>query len=398
MKIKKKLLVLTSTFPRWENDTVPPFVYELSKRLTDDFDVHVLAPHYPEAKTFEIMENMKVYRFRYFITKYEKLAGNTAIFPTLNKNKLFYFQVPFFLIGELLALYKLTRKIKLHVIHAHWIIPQGLIAYINKKLTGFDYVVTSHGGDIFGLQGKTFTTIKKSTLQNAKSITVVSNAIKKEILEKIDSNLKIGVIPMGVDSKLFNPNKKDNSIKEKYNINGPFLLFVGRLTEKKGVKYLIEAMPKIIEKNPKTKLMIIGSGELENELKDLSEKLNVEKNIIFTGPIPNNELPRYYATADIFIGPSIITKEGDREGLPVSVMEAIASGCTVIATDLEGNKDLIENGENGFLVNEKDSRDIAKKIINLIKKPIKDKNNIRKKLINKFDWKIIKEKYGEVLR
>ncbi len=111
-KKKKKLLVVSSTFPRcqesmilehdqeqqfltWRNDTIPPFVYELSKRLTDDFDVYVLAPHYPGAKTFEIMDNMKVYRFRYFLEKYQKLAGNTAILPTLKKNKLFYFQVPF---------------------------------------------------------------------------------------------------------------------------------------------------------------------------------------------------------------------------------------------------------------------------------------------------------------
>ena len=73
MKIRKrKLLVFASTFHRWKNDTIPPFVYELSKRLTKDFDVSVLAPAYSEARDFEVMDKMRVYRFRYFFKKYEK--------------------------------------------------------------------------------------------------------------------------------------------------------------------------------------------------------------------------------------------------------------------------------------------------------------------------------------
>ncbi len=151
---KKKLLVFASTFPRWKNDTIPPFVYELSKRLTKDFDVSVLAPAYPGAKCFEVMDKMKVHRFHYFFKKYEKLAGSGGILPTLNSNKWFYFQVPFFMMNEFFALWKLTRKIRPDIIHAHWIIPQGFVAGLVKNITGVPYVVTSHGGDIYGLQGR----------------------------------------------------------------------------------------------------------------------------------------------------------------------------------------------------------------------------------------------------
>ena len=96
VKNKKRLLVVASRFPIWKNDTILPFVYELSRRLTDEFNVYDLAQHYPGAKSFEILDNMKAYRFHYFLKKYEKLAGNTAILPTLRKNKFFYFQFPFF--------------------------------------------------------------------------------------------------------------------------------------------------------------------------------------------------------------------------------------------------------------------------------------------------------------
>ncbi|MBS3165871.1 glycosyltransferase family 4 protein [Candidatus Woesearchaeota archaeon] len=395
--MKKKLLVFTSSFPRWKNDIIPPFVYELSKRLTSKFDVYVLAPHYTNAKRYEIMGGMKVYRFKYFFERYEKLACFGGILPMLKKNKLYFFEVPFFIIAEFFNLKKLVKQIKPDIIHVHWIIPQGFIAMLIKKLTGVPYVVTTHGGDIFGVQGKIPRYIKKITLKNAKYITVVSNAIKREILNKIDSNLDIKVIPMGVDSKLFNPNKKDLSLKKKYNINGHFLLFVGRLTEKKGVMYLLEAMPKVIKEFPKTKLMIIGSGELEQKLKKLVQKLKIQNNIIFMGSIQNKELPKYYATADIFIGPSIIAKGGDTEGLGLTFVEAGLCGCLLIGSDIGGVSDVIIQN-NGLFVKEKDSGDISDKIIKLMKNPMKNKNRTRKMLINKFDWKIIKEKYEDIIK
>ncbi|MCD4759913.1 glycosyltransferase [archaeon] len=391
--MKKKLLVMASTFPRWKNDTNPPFVYELSRRLVKDFDVTVLAPSFPSSKKFEVMNEMKVYRFRYFISKFEKLAGSGGILPTLKKNKLYYFTVPFFFLGEYLAARKLVKEKKFDVIHAHWIIPQGVVAYwLNKKFK-IPYVVTTHGGDIFGLQGKILTKIKKKVLKNAKKITVVSSAIKKEINEKISKRLYVEIIPMGVDSKLFNPDKYDESLKEKYRINGPFLLFVGRLAEKKGVKYLIEAMPEIIKNNTKTKLMIIGSGPLEKELKELSKKLKVDKNIIFMGAIQNNELPKYYATADIFIGPSIEAMGGDKEGFGLTFVEAGMSGCQIIATDLNAMEDIIKNNKTGFIVKQKNSKEISEKINQLNGKRL----NAREKLIKKFDWRNTSEGYKKIL-
>jgi len=149
--MKRKVLVMASTFPRWKDDTIPPFVYELSKRLTDEFDISVLTPAYPNATDFEVMENMKVHRFHYFFKKYEKLAGSGGILPTIKKNKWFYFQVPFFLLGEFIALRKLIKETNPDIIHAHWILPQGMIAYLNYKISRkkTEYVVTTWGADMF---------------------------------------------------------------------------------------------------------------------------------------------------------------------------------------------------------------------------------------------------------
>ena len=386
---KKKLLVFASTFPRWREDTNPPFVYELSKRLTNDFDVSVLAPSYPGAKDFEVMDKMKVNRFHYFFKKYEKLAGSGGILPTLKKNFLFYFQVPFFLLGEYIALRKAVKEIKPDIIHAHWIIPQGWIASKIKKKFGVPYVVTSHGSDIMGLKG--FTNIKKSTLNNAKKITVVSNAIKKEILTKIDSSLKnkINVIPMGVDTKLFNPNKKDNSLKRKYQIKGPFLLFVGRLAPEKGIDLLIEAMPKVLKKVSTAKLMIIGRGTLEKELKQKVKDLDIQESIIFLGALRNNQLPKYYATADIFVCPS------RREGSPVSYIESLACGTPIVVGDLPVSREIV--GKDRGIITNQNPEEITAKIIKVMNNKF-GRIRLRDFLIKSFDKEILKKKFIEVLR
>jgi len=397
---KKKLLVTTSTFPRWENDTDPPFVYELSRRLANSFDITVLAPNYPGALTREEMSGIQVHRFRYFFKKLEILAGSEGILPTLKKNVLFNFLVPFFLVGEFWALVKLTKKIKPDIIHAHWILPQGFIAALAKKITGVPFVVTTHGGDIYGLRGKFATALKRYALHNAAHVTVVSKDIQQTIIKKFGKNILTGVISMGVDSQLFHPDKKDLSLKEKNKISGPFLLFVGRLTEKKGVRYLIEAMVSVLKNSPETKLMLIGTGELHHELSRLAVSLGLQENVIFTGAIPNNKLPKYFATADIFIGPSIQAEGGDTEGFGLTFVEAGMSGCFVVASDVGGISDIIEDGKTGFLVREKDPDAIADTLCNILKQIDTlsyIKTAARQKMIAQFDWQVITDRYKKVL-
>ena len=397
---KKKLLVTTSTFPRWEKDTDPPFVYELSRRLANSFDITVLAPNYPGALTREEMSGIQVHRFRYFLKKLEILAGSEGILPTLKKNVLFNFLVPFFLIGEFWALVKLTKKIKPDIIHAHWILPQGFIAALAKKITGVPFVVTTHGGDIYGLQGKFATALKRYALHNAANVTIVSKDIQQTIIKKFGKNILTGVISMGVDSQLFHPDKKDLSLREKNKISGPFLLFVGRLTEKKGVRYLIEAMVSVLKNSPETKLMLIGTGELHHEISRLVVSLGLQENVIFTGAIPNNKLPKYFATADIFIGPSIQAEGGDTEGFGLTFVEAGMSGCFVVASDVGGISDIIEDGKTGFLVREKDPDAIADTLCNILKQIDTlsyIKTAARQKMIAQFDWQVITDRYKKVL-
>ncbi|MCA9487221.1 MAG: glycosyltransferase, partial [Nanoarchaeota archaeon] len=366
-KMKKKILVLTSTFPRWKEDAAtPPFVLELSKRLTDKFEVHLLAPLSKGSQKEEIVEEIHVHRFKYWFNLENNLADG-AILPNLKKNKFLFSQIPFFFLAQIFAAKRILKKENIKTIHAHWIIPQGFVAVVCKIFFVKDckIIITTHGADIFGL--KKMNWLKKWTLSKASKVTVVSNAIKTEA-QKIGYGNEIDVIPMGVDLTAFSPKKRDLNLREKYGAKkGTLLLFAGRLAEKKGVSYLLDAMPKVLAKYKKAKLLIIGSGPLEKELKAQVRKLKIEENIIFTGSIQNAELPRYYASADIFVGPSIVASDGDAEGFGLVFVEAMGSGSLVITTDLPAMQDIVQNKKTGYIVPQKDSISLANTILESLK-------------------------------
>ena len=265
MTLKKRILVTTTTFPSFlENDSTPPFVYELSKRLAkkEDLEIIVSTPYVKNSKEYEEKDDLKIYRYKYGFTA----LRDGAILPNIKKNKLLIFQVPFFIFFSFLSVIKLIKKEKIDIIHAHWIIPQGFLAVLYKKLfrkKNLKIICTVHGGDIFSLRNWFFTKIKKWTLNNTNEITVVSEEIKEEVKKIEIPPLSKGVrgiftAPMGVDENVFSPDKYDENIKKKYNITGPFLLFVGRLAEKKGVRYAIAAMPAVFKRYPNAKFLIVG--------------------------------------------------------------------------------------------------------------------------------------------
>lgn len=395
--MKPKLLVLTTTFPRWQNDVIPLFVYELSRRLTDSFEVHVLAPHYPQAKCTEEMDNVRVHRFRYFFQKYEILAGATGVLPTLRKKKWMYLLVPLFLAAQLVAGLRLAVRLRPDVVHAHWLIPQGVVAAVVRKFFGIPFVVTAHGADVFGLRGSFPAACKRLAISNACRVTAVSASLKRTLVE-IDPHLGQPVIlPMGVDTSLFTSSCETAGIRKKYGMEGPFLLYVGRLTEKKGVNFLITAMEEVARQSPSAKLLIVGGGEAEQDLRDQVNALSLSSHIMFAGWLENSALPEYYAQADVFIGPSIETANGDTEGFGLTFVEAALSGCVTIGTDAGGIGDIIVDGKTGFLVPQKNVHALSEKIVWVIENyeelaPIRE--NARKRCIELCDWQHIAQSYA----
>jgi glycosyltransferase involved in cell wall biosynthesis len=395
----KKILVLASTFPRWHNDTEPRFVEYLCDELARTHSVVVLAPHYSGAKRYEILggsENkFEVYRFRYFITSLQTLAYDGGILAKIRGNFLRTFLVPFFLIAQLFKIASLHRKYDFDVINAHWIIPQGLVAALFSTLWSKapPIVVTSHGGDLFALQGRLLTATKRWVLNKSRKVTVVSKVMKTACMDLGIAADKIHVRSMGVD--LVSSFTPDSDLVDRND-----LIFVGRLVEKKGVNYLVRAMAIVAKTHPQLRLTIVGDGPDRQELEALTLKLQLEDHISFVGHKLNSELPDLLRAAKIAVMPSVVAKSGDQEGLGLVAVEAMGCGCAVVATDLGAIRDSVQHGETGLIAIAGDAVDLAAKIEalladeRLVRRVVK---NARKFALESFDWKIVGEEYAELL-
>lgn len=381
---KKKLLVTASTFPRWENDTEPRFVLDLCRHMTDQFDVTVLVPAAPGAKEKEVLDGVKVIRYHYFpIHKWETLCYPGAIVPRIREKKVRILLVPFLLLSLYFHLMRLLPNYDL--VHAHWLIPQGIVQSFFKK----PYIVTGHGGDVTSLNKGILRRLKIRCMKKAGHVTVVSEHLRSQV-RKLSPGIEPSVISMGVDSTRFG---------KQYRVSNYFgqeekkvVLFVGRLVEKKGVTYLIEAMKEI-----DALLVIVGDGPIKEKLVDQSA--DMKERVVFLGAKTHKELKTIYASSDIFVAPSITAKDGDQEGIPTAIMEAIASGLPVIASDSGGIIDLITSGVNGFLCKEKDVIELRNNINMLIKNSeLVDRFKKESKLIvSRYDYNVIAERYKKIL-
>lgn len=395
LSVSKRILVTTSTFPRWENDVEPSFVFELCRRLNKNFRIHVLAPHAPGARLEEQFDTIRVTRYRYFFPAWERLAYQGGILANLKQQPLRLGMVPFFGLFQVRAILKLLRRYRFDLIHAHWLVPQGLCATIARRLVNPapPLLCTSHGGDLYGLKGKLATWIKRCVLNDASAVTTVSQAMRETIRPiGIDMD-KVQVIPMGVDlQNLFIPHENRKVSKS--------ILFVGRVVEKKGLRFLIEAMPEILEKHPDAELRVAGDGQELNVIKKLATKLGVASRIHFLGALTNETLPQLYQAADVVVFPSIVAADGDREGFGLVLVEALGCGCAVVATDLPAASEIIRDGETALIVRQKDPRQLADRIVQLLNdQTLRQALGVkgRQHVLHRFDWTAITARYVELI-
>ncbi len=229
-----------------------------------------------------------------------------------------------------------------------------------------------------------------------------SNFTKKEIERIGISRKKLKMVYPGVDPKKFNPNLDGSFIRKKYDCTGdPVLLTVCRLVERKGIRYLIDALPSIKKEFPKVQLVIAGDGPKINTLMTQAKQLGVMNNTIFVGTVPDKELPYFYAIADVFILPSIIDSKGDTEGLGVVMLEAMASGVPVVASKVGGIPEALNNGKAGVLIEQKNPNQISESVISLLNDDELRKSLIkrgREWVINTFSWDILAKQIIDIFR
>lgn len=233
-------------------------------------------------------------------------------------------------------------------IHAHFLWAAGTSAWIISQMLKIPFSITVHAFDIF--DKNRIDNLFRHKLQRASFIVAISDYNKKLLIEKYNTEeAKIHVIHCGIEKRILS-----EIDKRKFENEVPFIVSVGRLTQKKGFKYLIESLKLLNEKGLKFRAEIIGDGEDRELLKILIKDFKLNDKVALRGEMSNKEVVSTMKRADLFVLPSIITESGDMDGIPVVLMEAMALGIPAISTDISGIPELIENEINGLLVPEKD--------------------------------------------
>ena len=361
---KKKLLILTSTFPQSLDDAVTArFVYDLAKSLTSYFKVFVLCPIGRNAKKFEMLEGVEVHRFGYFFPqRHSFLMGGEGILASMEKNRLAFIQIPFLLISEIFNTLLFIRKQKIDIINTHWIVPNGFIFALVKNLSNIPHMMTVHAADIFALKraGVPGRLLCKYAVKKTDLVLPVSAYIRDCISEVSGMTFKHDIIPMGVDLKKFRSSPAVN--KDKF-----IFLFVGKFVEKKGLKYLLEAASIIKREINGFRVIIVGGGSDESYYKNYAFKLGLEKHIQFCGWVRNDKVGGLYNQSDVLVVPSVFDRKGETEGMPVVILEAMACGIPVISSRISGATDIVKDNYNGLLFKPGDARELADKMTRIYK-------------------------------
>jgi len=243
-------------------------------------------------------------------------------------------------------LYPVLKKIikngyDFDLIDAHYFYPDGVAAVLLGKWFGKPLTITARGSDLNILPEYR---LPKKMIQwagnQANALITVSSNLKKILVTLEIPEKKIKTLRNGVDLELFYPAENRKQLKTKLNIKSTTLISIGNLVKSKGHDLVIRAL----QLCPDTNLLIIGSGKEENSLKRLVSKLKLSNRVSFIGVLPQAQLRDYYAAADILILAS------ETEGCPNVLLEAMACGTPVIATNIDGITEIIKSNDTGILV------------------------------------------------
>jgi len=330
-----RVLILATRVPLESGDGTPSFVLDNAMSLSRDFDIVVLTPRVRGASGSSSQEGVRVRRFAYFPLRWERLADE-AIMPQLSRDPTLWFQALTLVVAMFANALTEHRRHRFDVVHAQWIVPSGLVASLLRLTSRVPYLITAQGADVFRLNRGPLRSLKRLIINRSTRFIGVSNDIAKFFT---GLTVPVEVQPSGVDFALW---------KQLVGENDPQpgrVLFVGRLDEKKGVADAIKAIAGLND----VRLVIVGDGPLRDRLECLASDLGVKDQVVFRGQLNRTEVAGEMRTATCIILPAVTAGDGDKDGTPNVLGEAIAAGVPVVGSRIAGIAEFVTHQRTGLL-------------------------------------------------
>jgi glycosyltransferase involved in cell wall biosynthesis len=366
------------------------FILYLALALSNKgYKIIILAPHDKGALREEIWDGLKIYRFVYFSPqKYMNLAYGSGLLYNIRSSWLATFQIPFFFLSEFLNGLIIIRKEKISVIHAHWLIPQGLVSIFMSFFSPVKTVVTAHGSDL-RIPPKW---LSKIILKKMNAI-ISPHPELTGLLHSMD-DFRIYEIPNVIDESLFNPNLPSEEIREELRIKTTHVItFVARLNEFKDPISLVKSIPIVVETESDVTFLIAGDGPLMEDIRVLAEELGVRKYIRLLGI--RQDVNRILKISSVFVALSPYENIWS-----LSIIEAMKTGVPCIITNSGTTGKYLRSNVDAILIPAHDERTLAREIIHLLHDDSLKKNlseNGRHLMDSNFSTESIVKKYDEMI-
>ena len=258
-------------------------------------------------------------------------------------------------------LLEVARQVRPHLLHAHSPVLNAIPALRVGRRLGIPVVyevrafwedaAVDHGTTQEGsLRYRLTRWLETRALRQAQHVFTICEGLRNDIVGRGIAANRITVIPNAVDIAAFDPGgQPDNVLKSKLGLDGARVVgFIGSFYAYEGLSLLLDALPRLLQSTPDVKVLLVGGGPQDAALKAQAQQLGLSDKVVFTGRVPHGDVQRYYDLVDVLAYPRLSMRLTELV-TPLKPLEAMAQGRLMVASDVGGHRELIQNGENGML-------------------------------------------------
>ncbi|MEO8480717.1 MAG: glycosyltransferase [Acidobacteriota bacterium] len=394
-RMRHVVVMVATSYPRFPGDGVGSFMEPIAKGIAArGHEVHLVAPWHPAITRGREDEGVFFHFFRYAPMPSLNVFGYASGLQADTRLKNAAWMVaPAALAAGWFKAMRVAQKRRATVMHAHWVIPGGVIGAMAARR--LPLVVSLHGSDVFvaerhALVGR----VARSVFARAAWVTACSDDLHQRALTLGAVPAATETVPYGVDLRRFAPDATSRTdVRATYGVgDAPLIVSAGRLVSKKGFEVLIDAVVRLRESAPTTRLLIAGDGDLRDALTARATRLDQP---VLIGNQSQDAIAKLAAAADIVAVPSVHDEAGNVDGLPNFALEALATGTPVVASRVGGLPQAIEHGVTGLLVPERDVAALAGALAALLVDPGRRRvlgQAAREAVARNFSWQAVAER------
>lgn len=362
------VLMVSSSYPKFRGDVTAPFIASIATTIASQGNrVDMVLPEHRDWKRAASEDGVDFHLYRYAPAPGWTVWGYAeSLLADVKLKRKVYLLAPIVFLSAFAKISSVASSRRFDILHAHWVLPNAPMTAMVAARKKIPLVISLHGSDVFlAERGALFGRLARWCFARAQAITAPSDDLLNRALDLGAAEEKLHLIPYGADSKIFHAEPRAGEpVRQRLGLtNGTVMVLgVGRLVYKKGFRFLLDSLRYT---SGQVHLVLAGDGDLRAELENQASELGLLERVHFAGWVSHVDIPKYLAACDIFAVPSVRDEAGNVDGLPNTALEAMAAGKAIIASRVAGLPQVIQDGENGLLVEERDARGLGEAITKL---------------------------------